>query len=317
VASHILSVATPVSRRLAFLACVERGRLEAQTILLCRSIRQFCGAHRDAPIYTFQPRRGRDVDQKTLAALDALGVVWITENLNDEFPDFGTLNKIFVCAYAERALDEPLLVFVDSDTVFIGEPIDLDLPEDTDVALRPGDAIRMNSQGTMDPIDSYWQRVFHDRDLSDVPFVVTELGRRVRAYFSSGIIAVRREAGIFREWEAEFRRLMNGGIVPEGAVDRMDEIALVPTVVRRYARARLLDLRYNYLIYRRPILNEPLRALQLRDIVHIHYRYAFSEPDFLRSIQPPFDAACPILEWLDCYLPLQPVFADADTQVPT
>jgi hypothetical protein len=98
--------------------------------------------------------------------------------------------------------------------------------EAIDVALRPADAIRINSRGPIDSIESCWQRVFHDRALSEVPFVVKELGRRVRAYFSSGIIAVRREAGIFREWEADFRRLMNGEIVPEGAVDRMDEIAL-------------------------------------------------------------------------------------------
>ena len=39
----------------------------------------------------------------------------------------------------------------------------------------------------------------------------------------------------------------------------MDEIALVPTVVRRYARSQLLDMRYNYLIYRRPLMIPPLR----------------------------------------------------------
>jgi hypothetical protein len=75
-------------------------------------------------------------------------------------------------------------------------------------------------------------------------------------------------------------------------------------------------MRYNYLIYRRPILIEPLRLLQLKDIVHIHYPYVFSEPKFLRSIQPPFDTACPIFKWLERYLPLQPASADTDTQVP-
>jgi hypothetical protein len=60
--------------------CVERGRLEAQTILLCQSIRRFCGAYRDAPIYAFQPRRGTQASAKTLAALEALGVIYISEN---------------------------------------------------------------------------------------------------------------------------------------------------------------------------------------------------------------------------------------------
>ena len=91
---------------LAFIACVERGRLEDQTILLCRSIRRFGGVYRDAPIYLFQPRPGMDVSERTLAVLCELGAVHISEPLNLDFSDEGTLNKIFVCAYAERVLDE-------------------------------------------------------------------------------------------------------------------------------------------------------------------------------------------------------------------
>ena len=302
-----------MSHHLAFLACVERGKLEAQTILLCRSIRRFGGAYRDAPIYAFQPRRGRDAGEPTLAALHGLGVVHVSEILNHDFPEYGTFNKVFVCAYAERVLDEPILVFLDSDTVVIAEPTDLDLPPETDLAIRPADSTRLNSRGPIDPIDAYWQRVFHDRALSDVPFVDTELGRRVRAYFSSGLIAVRREAGVFGEWAEDFRRLMDGGIVPENAIERMDEIALVPTVVRRYARSALLDTRYNYLIYKRAILIPPLHLLQLKQLVHIHYRFAFSEPNFLRSVKPPLNTSCPILQWLERYLPQVPTIAGDST----
>ena len=69
--------------------------------------------------------------------LRELGAVPISEPLNRDFSDHGTLNKIFVCAHAERVLDEPTLVFLDSDTVVIGEPADLDLPPGIDIAIRP------------------------------------------------------------------------------------------------------------------------------------------------------------------------------------
>ena len=163
---------------LAFIACVERGRLEDQTILLCRSIRRFGGVYRDAPIYLFQPHPGMDVSERTLAVLCELGAVHISEPLNLDFSDEGTLNKIFVCAYAERVLDESTLVFLDSDTVLIGEPADLALPPGIDIAIRPAHSTRLNSRGPTDPIDAYWQRVFQDRALRDVPFVETELGRQ-------------------------------------------------------------------------------------------------------------------------------------------
>ena len=43
----------------------------------------------------------------------------------------------------------------------------------------------------------------------------------------------------------------------------------------------------------------------LHEIVHIHYRFAFYEPGFLRSVQPPLDGDSEILRWLERYLPLE------------
>ena len=63
------------SASIAFVACVESGYLENQTMLLCRSIRRYAGKYRDAPIYTFQPRRGTTIGNDTLAGLNELGVV--------------------------------------------------------------------------------------------------------------------------------------------------------------------------------------------------------------------------------------------------
>jgi hypothetical protein len=283
---------------------VERGKLEAQTILLCRSIRQFGGVYRDAPIYAFQPRRGREAGKSTLAALRALGVVISAVPLNADVSEKGTLNKIFVSSHAEGVLDEPRLVFMDSDTVVIAEPADLDLPPGVDVAVRPADSTRLNSVGPGDPMEAYWRRVFHDHPMDEVPFVSTELGRRVRAYFSAGLIAVRREAGLFREWEDRFRYLVSRGIVLEGALGRMDEVALIATVVPRFDRARLLDHRYNYLIFKRPTMIPLLRGLPLHELVHLHYRSAFYAPGFLKSVRPPFDPECPIFQWLERHLPL-------------
>jgi hypothetical protein len=145
-----------------------------------------------------------------------------------------------------------------------------------------------------------------------VPYVENEFGSRVRAYFSAGLVAVRREAGVFRAWEDNLRRLVGGGIVPEGAMPRMDEIALVATVALRYARTRLLDARYNYLIYRRAMMIPALRMLPLNELVHIHYRSAFDEPGFLRSVQPPLDEEGGVLLWLEQYLPLRPIVEAAE-----
>ena len=65
----VLSASPLTAPSLVFVACVEPGRLEAQTVLLCRSIRRFAGRHRDARIVAVQPRRGGELRPDTRSAL--------------------------------------------------------------------------------------------------------------------------------------------------------------------------------------------------------------------------------------------------------
>jgi hypothetical protein len=294
---------------LAFLLCVESGRLESEATLLCRSIRRYAGRFRDAAIHTFQPRRDGTLAAETLAELRACAAVHHAEVLNAELPAYGTLNKVFVCAHAEEILREEILVFLDSDTVFTGEPLDLELPAGLDGAVRPAASDALNSSGPDDPRDGYWRQLYRFFGLRREPFVETELGTRVRAYFSAGLVAVRREAGLFRSWRSDFRRLVRRGLLPAGAgLHRMDEIALAATLVRAFDRVRVLDGRYNYLLYRRSRMPAPWRQARLEDLVHLHYRQGFHSPGYLRSLSPPFDPESEVLEWLETQLPLAPLF---------
>lgn len=297
----------------AFIACVEPGVLEDQTILLCRSIRRYAGRFSDAPIYTFQPRRGPAIEARTLSVFRQLAITHVSELLNSEFHDYPVGNKVFVCARAEELLTEDVLIFLDSDTVLTGEPGDLDLSGNVDAAVRPADSL-LNSTGPGHRNDDYWERVWHHFGLANPPFVETELGRRVRAYFSSGLIAVRRAAGLFSQWKADFLKLVDLRFFPDprlvgeaaGGIRRADEISLAVTLVRSFNRLRLLDGRYNYLIYRRPRLQEPWSNAQFEDLIHVHYRYWFNMPGFLRLIRPSLDPSGEIFKWLEGHLPLEP-----------
>jgi hypothetical protein len=292
---------------LAFLLCVEGGRLEEEAKLLCRSIRRYAGRYRDAAIHTFQPRRDRDVGKETLAALRDCGAVHHTEVLNDLLAEHGTLNKVFVCARAEEILSEDVLVFLDTDTVVTGEPLDLDLAADVDGAARPAESTHLNSRGPDDPRDGYWRELYRFFDLRAEPYVETELGNRVRAFFSAGLVAVRRRAGLFRSWRSDFWRLVRCGLVPPGSMHRMDEVALTATLVRAGERVWVLDGRYNYLVYRRSRMPARWRQARLEDLVHLHYRQCFHHPGYLRSLDPPFDPESETLQWLERQLPLAPL----------
>lgn len=291
---------------LAFIACIERGKLESQTELLCRSIRRYAGRYRSAPIYTFQPRRGTDVSEETLQVLNELDVIHHTEPLNVAFHHYAHGNKIFACARAEETLTEDVLVFLDSDTVFTGEPLELELRDDVNAAVRPADSI-LNSTGVGHPNEDYWARLCRICTLDDLPFVRTELGRRVRGFFSAGLIAVRRRASLFRQWKSDFLFLVAHDHLPEPGLRRMDEVSLAATLGRVFDTVHLLDGRYNYLLEKRGSLPSPWREAQLEDLVHVHYRQWFNKPGFLDLLEPELNPASEIRKWLQRHLPFKPI----------
>ena len=295
----------PTNARFAFLACVERGRLEQEAVLLCRSIRRYAGRHRDAPIHTFAPRLGMDVTAATRDQLAMLNVVHHELPLNTSLPDYGMANKVFSCAWAEEHLDADVLVFLDSDTVMIGEPSALVLPADVSAAVRPADSVPMNSTGPGHPMEPYWMDVYKFCGIETEPYVRTELGRWVRAYFSAGLVAVRRDRGLFQCWRDNLLSLVAANLLPRApGIARMDEVSLVATLIPEFSRLRCLCDRYNYLIYRRSRLEAPWRNAELEHIVHVHYRGSFNNAQFFSRLEPPIAPDSPIRHWLEQFMPL-------------
>jgi hypothetical protein len=281
---------------IAFVACIERGELEKKAILLCRSIRRFAGRHADAPIYTFQPREGTTITAETAAQLSDLGVHHSSERLNTAFADYAIGNKIFAAARAEELAGEDVLVFLDSDSVILDEPRALELRDGIDAAVRPVDFHhnsgepesdddpfwrtrfrRVGSSGPGDPMDAYWLRMYELLGVEARPFVETACSRqRIRAYFNSGLIAVRRSARLFAQWRDDFLGLMAVRHIPrQGPLHYMDQLSLAATLTRVWPRVEILDRRYNYALPARDLGRDPLRPVEDEALVHIHYNAMF------------------------------------------
>jgi hypothetical protein len=296
---------------LAFVACVERGPLEEQAVLLARSIRRYAGRFRDAPIYTYQPRHGTAIGEETLAALCGLGVSHSTEPLNERFAACPFVNKVYATARAEETLNEDVLVFVDSDTIFMAEPSELDLPADVVAAALPVCNRRLGSTGPGDLNEPYWQSLYSTCNVATDARITTAIdGERIRPYFNSGLVAVRRRSGLFARWRADFEALLAAGRVAESTgINGMDEFSLAVTLGRAIDRVRVLDLRYNYPLqwHERRLLRSPWREAQLDDLVHAHYRFYFTLPDYLQIVDPPLDPGSEVVRWLRGHLPLKPL----------
>ncbi|MGH0034789.1 MAG: hypothetical protein ACQGVK_07145 [Myxococcota bacterium] len=297
--------------RLAFVACVEPGRLEAQGVMLFESIRAFAGRFAGAPILSFQPREPEPLARATRDALRRLEVEHRVEPLNREFAAIPVANKLFATAWAEAHLDVDVVVFLDSDTFFCGEPAELALSPDTAAAVRPANKKNVASSGPDDRKDGYWQKVYALCGVPEPPFVETTVDRqRVRAYWNAGLMAFRRSEGLAERWLACFRSLLEANHLPYNGVKNADQVALAAALASVAERVDVLDPRYNYPLPKRAQLPEPWRDAPLEALRHVHYFRWFNKPGFLDAIDPPLAADSPLRAWLAERLPLTPFVED-------
>ena len=203
-----------------FYLIAEEGILEAQAVLLCESIRRFAGAYASATITAVSPRSSRRPSAHTLRSFDELGVHYLALDVSSCCPEYSTAIRVHVTPIIARRSGPPILVQLDSDTLFVGEP-NLNLPS-VDIAARPVDVKGMSTTGPGDPIDPYWRDLCTlcgvDYDL--IPTVLTTVANvPVRANYNGGLIAVRRDCGVFERTEAFFRRLVASDFKPRRRAD--------------------------------------------------------------------------------------------------
>lgn len=297
---------------LAFVFCVEPGTLESQAVLLADSIRRWGGRFADAPIHAFNPRGRGPLGDATLERLSGSKVVVHADRLNSEHEAYGYGNKVHACDWAARHLGEDVLVFVDTDTVLVGEPSELELDADVDLAVRPVVNKGEGSAGPGDPNDPYWLQSHEICGVGEGRFVETVRDReRIRGYFNAGLVIMRREAGVAERWLDFLRRFFAADHRLGVKFNNLDQHALAMVAAGIDDRTTVLDGRYNYPIPQRARLPEPDRSRPMSDLVHLHYHRWFHARDFLSSIRPSFDLDDPRVDWLRARLPLEPSFDEA------
>ena len=298
---------------LAFLMCVERGRLEHETVLLVESLRAWGGRWSDAPVYTFAPRPANHPEAATIERLEGLGATVVTEPLVSRFEEFPTFNKVAASAWAERELDHETLVFTDSDCVFLGEPAAL-VEGDWVAAARPVDRRIAGSKGK-GKNEPFWRKMYAELGVKKKsrPFVETTVGAMpIRAYWNSGLIAARRSAGLFTAWEQALSRLFDAEIVQKRWPQFMDQLSWAGVTADVHDQVRQLPAEYNYPLPHRGALAAQARELDLDQLVHVHYRLWFHLPEALSKVVPEFDPDGERYRWLAERLPVEPEIDDPD-----
>jgi hypothetical protein len=256
--------------RLTFVACVEPGphRLEYKAAALFLTLRRNGGALRDAPLRAYAPRPGRPVAKWLREMMDELRIDYVDAPLNAANADYALANKPLALAHAEQSVSTEFVTFLDTDILVWREPSAFRLPADVDIALVADTTKTTASAGPGDRFESYWMQLYDLVGATARPFVTTTLTREtIRGSWNSGVVALRRSAGIAQQWKESMLRLLADDFSPRDAVYLRENNLLSAVAAAHYERFRDLPVTYNY-----PVQNSDRMPVPAEEAVLWHYQ---------------------------------------------
>lgn len=314
-----LGIDDPLSEsEVSFLICVEANRLEPQALLLCESLRTFGGRYRNAPILAVSPRPHLALGRAARSRLEALGVAYVAEPLNETASAYGPINRIVAGAWAEQVSPSPYLVLVDTDTVWVSEPSFAR----ADAGVRPVDVKGSASGGADDPLDAYWAHIcaFAGIDLARLPQLRTTIDEvSIRASYNGGFTVVRRDLGILERTRkvffasraanlrpragAQLDILASTGFVGRAASEwwGSSQAALSVAIWSKASNVHHYDERYNIPLH---LLVDPGRSWPIEGAlapILLHYHY-LTEPRFqaqFRAVLPRVGCSPDVARWIE------------------
>jgi hypothetical protein len=308
-----------VDSSVEFVLVAEAGILEAQALLLCETIRCFAGAYARSPITVVSPRRARRPSASTLRKLDQLQAEYLPIEIESCCPSYGTSYRVHAVTHVERRPGPPVIVQLDSDTIFVAEP-DFSLDE-CDAAARPVDVKGMCTTGPQDPFDNYWRRfcALVNVDYERLPLIQTTVDRqRVQASYNGGLLVARRSSGIFERTDSFLRQSIAVGLKPwlgesptfstgtgtlRGAATAYwgtSQAAFSLAAVAGKHSVRLLPETHNVPLHVLDRMASPIPA----PVVHLHYHGVFSPDSYNPTATERLRLPAETEEWLKARLPL-------------
>lgn len=283
--------------QIAFVLVVESGTLESKSALLVDSIRSFTGEFCDAPIWVIQPRRGDPISPKTMRFFIDQNVTYVSSNLNNKWKHYGVANKVYAAAFSESVLEDKVdtLVLLDSDTIFLQTPKDLLLKDGEAIGLRPVDKINVGLPLEA-PLNDYWKVFYELYNVSPDKFwsVNTTADQKViKAYFNSGLVAVKPSLGLFQAWKNGLEKIYSNPLIT--GLDQkskeffhLDQASLAALILGNLSRdqVKLLDHKYNYPLHLHCEGELPSFSTvsQLDESVLVHYHNLFYDLNWLEKI---------------------------------
>jgi hypothetical protein len=229
---------------------------EINAVLLAESLRAFAGKFSGSDIWVFMPDYGEQPSEQAVDRLHRLGVKIVPFEIDRADLKLFFMSEINAVAIAESmAVDKhQIVVWMDSNTVVLREPAELELPGKFQLGYRPVHHLLVGSRFDQ-PLDPFWSLVYQ---ICNVPKqrvfpmkpVVEDL--QMRPYFNAGILVSRPQNGLFGKWKDTFvRNYRNVEFQPFYEKDRrysifLHQAILSAVILSIFDRDELLELPWTY-----------------------------------------------------------------------
>lgn len=202
-------------KRLVFAFMQAYSGDERESLILAKSFRRFAGKLADSSLWIMVPNKATDMSETTRQVLDDLGVKFHEFSVPKDALVFPFGGKVYAAAAAETMAENEAetLIWMDSDTIFTGEPSEFILNKNIKLGYRPVMLENISSLYSQ-PISGFWEFIYKQCGTpgnSQFPMQTSIDSKTIRPHFNAGILAVQPKGHLLRSWRKNFERLYQNG----------------------------------------------------------------------------------------------------------
>jgi hypothetical protein len=268
------------------------NRVQLENVIpLVKSLREFGGKYRNASIWLYLPQELMKADTSLVRQLNSLNVLSKSFTLPEHAAWYFLSGKVIAAARAEADADGlyDILVFLNHDTVVLDEPGEFSLSAGKKFGYRP---VMHKNVGMLysEPLDSFWMQIYQVNAIDEhklFPMVTPADGDTIRPYFNAGLLVVRPEESILRNWERYFIRLSRDTLIRSLCEQDfskrlfLHQAALTAAVLNHLdpEELYLFSDQINYPVFFKEIFGARKEFLDISEAITIRHESYFRNPD--------------------------------------
>jgi len=260
-------------------------------IALVESLHAFGGKFRNATIWLYMPEELMKADSNLVHKLNSLNVQSKSFSVPDLAAWYFLSGKVIAAARAEADAEglTDILVFLNHDTVILQEPGEFSMTAGKKFGYRP---VMHKNVGLLwsEPLDSFWMQIYDVNGIDEntlFPMITPADMDTIRPYFNAGLLVVRPEERILRNWEYYFIQLCEDTLLHSMCEKDfskrlfLHQTALTAAVLNHLDpdETLLFSDKINYPVFFKEMFGAKKEFIDITEAITIRHESYFRNPD--------------------------------------